>query len=177
MNDPSTPEPSATGQPASTPDLPALQRRYPDWHVRRGTGTDPLGYSASREGTLITAPNLARLADRLADADQRSPVPAGPADEEGGDRPPAILMTGPPGWLSGPCHGQDGPDVLAPFTGRWQVDVQPAQVPVWSAIRQRGTETRVVIAFSAPELAGKLTAIEADDDAPGTGPARTSPGS
>jgi hypothetical protein len=109
VNDPSTPEPSATGQPASTPDLPALQRRYPDWHVRRGTGTDPLGYSASREGTLITAPNLARLAN----AGQPSPVPAAPADDEGGDQPPAILITGPPGWLSGPCYDQDGPDVLA----------------------------------------------------------------
>jgi len=158
VNDPSTPEPSATGQPASTPDLPALQRRYPDWHVRRGTGTDPLGYSASREGTLITAPNLARLADRLADADRRS----------------AILMTGPPGWLSGPCYDQDGPDVLAPFTERWQIDVQPATVPVWSALRQRGTETRVLIAFTPADLAVKLTAAEADD-APGTGPAQTSP--
>ena len=172
MNDPRTPEPSATDQPASTPELATMQRRYPDWHVRRGTGTDPLCYSASREGTLITAPNLARLADRLANADQPSPVPAGPADDEGGDRPPAILMTGPPGWLSGPCYDQDGPDVLAPFTGRWQVDVQPAQVPVWCAIRQRGTETRVVIAFTAPELASKLTAIEdADGAAPDTGTA------
>jgi hypothetical protein len=34
----------------------------------------------------------------------------------------------------------------------------------------------VVIAFSAPELAGKLTAIEAGDGAPGTGPVQTSPG-
>src|SRR5262245_33967566 len=102
--------PSDHGQhasPAPAEELAALQRRYPAWHITHGTGSDPLGYSASREGTLITAPNLARLADRLADA----------------GRPPAILMTGPPGWLSGPCHGQDGPDVLAPFTGRWQIDV------------------------------------------------------
>jgi len=169
VNDPSTPEPSATDQPASTPDLAALQRRYPDWHVRRGTGTDPLGYSASREGTLITAPNLTRLADRLANADQPSPVPAGPADDEGGDRPPAILITGPPGWLSGPCYDQDGLDVLAPFTGRWQIDVQPATAPVWSALRQRGTETRVLIAFTPADLAAKLTAAEAEEQRPAPG--------
>ena len=167
MNDPSTPEPSATDQPASTPDLAALQRRYPDWHVRRGTGTDPLGYSASHEGTLITAPNLARLADRLADAER--PAPADPASS---GRPPAILITGPPGWLSGPCYDQDGPDVLAPFTGRWQIDVQPATAPVWSALRQRGTETRVLIAFTPADLAAKLTAAEAGEQplAPGGSP-------
>jgi len=34
------------------------------------------------------------------------------------DQRPAVLMTGPPGWLSGPCYDQNGPDVLAPFTGR-----------------------------------------------------------
>jgi hypothetical protein len=157
MNSGSTPRP-----PASTRDLAALRRAYPGWHITRGTGSDPLGYSAVRDGCLITAPTLDRLGDLLAGAGQRD------------GRPPAILITGPPGWVSGPCLDPGGP--LGRFAGRWAVDVQPATVPVWTAVRQRGTETRVVIAFSAPELAGKLTAIEADDAAPGTGAAQTSPG-
>jgi len=123
-----------------------------------------LGYLASRDGVLLTTENLTRLGDRIAEADRTWLVP----------RPPAILITGPPGWNSGPCLDPGWPP--GQFAGQWQVDVQPAQVPVWCAIRQRGTETRVVIAFSAPELASKLTAIEAGDAAPGTGPAQTSPG-
>jgi len=42
--------------------------------------------------------------------------------------------------------------------------MQPAQVPVWCALRERGSERRIVVAFSAPELAGKLTAVEAADE-------------
>jgi hypothetical protein len=69
LNDHPTSDP---GQPASTgqdsADLARLQGQYPDWDVRRGTGSDPLGYSASRDGTLITSPSLTRLADLLAGA-------------------------------------------------------------------------------------------------------------
>ena len=53
--------------------------------------------------------------------------------------------------------------------------MQPATVPVWSALRQRGTETRVLIAFTPADLAAKLTESESGD-APGTSPAQTSPG-
>jgi len=67
-------DPSSAGGPASTggqdsdADLADLRRRYPGWDVRRGTDADPLGYSASRAGTLITSPSLDRLADLLAGA-------------------------------------------------------------------------------------------------------------
>jgi hypothetical protein len=84
--------PSDHGQHASRAPangLAALRRQYPDWHITRGTGSDPLGYSAIRDGCLITAQNLDRLGDLLAGAGQ----PDG--------RPPAILITGPPGWNSG----------------------------------------------------------------------------
>jgi hypothetical protein len=89
------------------------------------------------------------------------------ADDPAGDpgsKPAPILLTGPPGWLSGPCPDPGGPDeLLKPFAGRWLIDVQPAQVPVWCAVRERGSELRIIVAFSAPELAGKLTAAEAAD--------------
>ena len=161
--------PSDHGQHASrapAKDLAALRRQRPDWHIRHASEDHPgeLGYLASRDDVLLSAENLIRLGDRIAEADRSWPAL----------RPPAILITGPPGWNSGPCLDPGGP--LGQFAGWWQVDVQPAQVPVWCATRQRGTETRVVIAFSAPELAGKLTAIDAGDAAPGTGPAQTSPG-
>ena len=81
-----------------------------------------------------------------------------------GSKPAPILLTGPPGWLSGPCPDPDGPaEPLRPFAGRWQIDVQPAQIPVWCALRERGSERRIIVAFSAPELADKLTAVEAAD--------------
>jgi hypothetical protein len=61
-------------------------------------------------------------------------------------------------------YSAGGPEeLLRPFAGRWQIDVQPAQVPVWCALRERGSERRVIVAFSAPELARKLTAAEAAD--------------
>jgi hypothetical protein len=65
---------SDPGQPASdgqdsAAELAAIQRRYPGWRVRHGTDSDPLGYSAAKEGTLITSPSLSRLADLLAGAD------------------------------------------------------------------------------------------------------------
>jgi hypothetical protein len=81
-----------------------------------------------------------------------------------GSKPAPILLTGPPGWLSGPCPDPEGPaEPLRPFAGRWQIDMQPAQVPVWCALRERGSERRIIVAFSAPELADKLTAVEAAD--------------
>ena len=157
MDSGSTPQPPAR----TARDLARLRAQRPDWHIRHASDDRPgeLGYLASRDDVLLTAENLTRLGDRIAGADRTWPAP----------RPPAILITGPPGWNSGPCLDPGGP--LGQFAGRWQVEVQPAQLPVWCAIRQRGTETRVVIAFSAPELAGKLTAIEAGDDAPGSGAA------
>lgn len=101
--------------------------------------------------------------------DQPSSEPAhGTPEPSGSDRdgkPAPILLTGPPGWLSGPCPGPGGPEgLLRPFAGRWQIDVPPAEVPVWCARRERGSERRIVVAFSAPELAGKLTAVEAADE-------------
>jgi hypothetical protein len=82
-----------------------------------------------------------------------------------GSKPAPILLTGPPGWLSGPCPDPEGPaELLRPFAGRWQIDMQPAQVPVWCALRERGSERRIIVAFSVPELADKLTAIEAADE-------------
>lgn len=91
-----------------------------------------------------------------------TPEPAA-SDRDG--KPAPILLTGPPGWLSGPCPDPGGPEeLLRPFAGRWQIDVQPAQVPVWCALRERGSERRIVVAFSAPGLAGKLTAVEAADE-------------
>jgi len=87
-----------------------------------------------------------------------------PPGSDRDSRPAPILLVGPPGWLSGPCPDPGGPEeLLRPFAGRWQIDVQPAQVPVWCALRERGSERRVIVAFSAPELAGKLTAAEAAD--------------
>jgi hypothetical protein len=155
--------PSDHGQHASrapTEELAALRRQRPAWHIRHASDDHPgeLGYLATREDVLLTAENLVRLGDRIADADRS--WPAAPR--------PAILITGPPGWNSGPCLDPGGP--LGRYMGRWAIDVQPAQVPVWCAVRRRGTETRVVIAFSAADLAGKLTAIEADDTT------QTSPG-
>jgi hypothetical protein len=82
-----------------------------------------------------------------------------------GSKPAPILLTGPPGWLSGPCPDPEGPaELLRPFAGRWQIDMQPAQVPVWCALRERCSERRIIVAFSVPELADKLTAIEAADE-------------
>jgi hypothetical protein len=157
--------PSDHGQHANrapAKDLAALRRQRPDWHIRHASDDHPgeLGYLATRGSVLLTAENLTRLGDRIADADRS--WPAAP--------PPAILITGPPGWNSGPCLDPGGR--LGQYMGRWAIDVQPAQVPVWCAVRQRGSETRVVIAFSAPELADKLTAIEdADGAAPDVGTA------
>ena len=87
-----------------------------------------------------------------------------PSSEPAHGMPEPILLIGPPGWLSGPCPDPDGPEeLLRPFDGRWQIDVQPAQVPVWCALRERGSERRIIVAFSAPELVTKLTAVEAAD--------------
>jgi hypothetical protein len=99
--------------------------------------------------------------------DHPSSEPAhGVPEPSGGDgRPAPILLIGPPGWLSGPCPGPGGPEeLLRPFAGRWLIDVQPAQIPVWWAMRERGSERRVIVAFSAPELAVKLAAVEAADE-------------
>jgi len=92
------------------------------------------------------------------------PDPADDQASDPGSKPAPILLVGPPGWLSGPCPDPGGPEeLLRPFARRWQIDVQPAQVPVWCALRERGSERRVIVAFSAPELVGKLTAAEAAD--------------
>jgi hypothetical protein len=93
----------------------------------------------------------------------------GPTDQPAsnpGSKPPPILLIGPSGWLSGPCCPDPGgpKELLRPFAGRWQIDVPPAQMPVWCALRERGSERRIIVAFSAPELAGKLTAVEAADE-------------
>ncbi len=58
---------------------------------------------------------------------------------------------------------------LAAYGQRWEIEANPGGLDVWYATRQRGTETRVIVAFSAPELAAKLAAIEAAD---GTAPQR-----
>lgn len=70
MNSGSTPRP-----PASTRDLAALRRVYPGWQIDRGTGSDPLGYSATRDGCLVTAPSLDQLGDLLAGAAAPADVP------------------------------------------------------------------------------------------------------
>jgi hypothetical protein len=89
------------------------------------------------------------------------PEPSG-SDHDG--RPAPILLIGPAGWLSGPCPDPGGPEeLLRPFAGRWQIDVQPSQVPMWWALRERGSERRIIVAFSAPELAVKLAAVEVAD--------------
>jgi hypothetical protein len=93
------------------------------------------------------------------------PDPADHPASHPGSKPAPILLIGPPGWLSGPCPDPGGPEeLLRPFAGRWLIDVQPAQVPLWCALRERGSERRIIVAFSAPELAGKLTAVEAADE-------------
>ena len=68
-------------QAASPEGLTALRRRYPDWHIARGTGSDPHGYSATRDQCLITSPSLARLGDLLASTGPAVPEP--PADLAG----------------------------------------------------------------------------------------------
>jgi hypothetical protein len=96
MDSGSTPRP-----PASTArDLARLRAQRPDWHIRHASDDRPgeLGYLASREDVLLTAENLTRLGDRIAEADRSWPVP----------RPPAILITGPSGWNSGPCLDPGG---------------------------------------------------------------------
>lgn len=83
------------------------------------------------------------------------------------DRLPAILITGEPGWLSGPCPAGPLPGPLAGYAAHWQIDAQ--EVPAWTAVRHRGTEVRIVVAFGAAELAAKLAAkLAAAEDADGT---------
>jgi hypothetical protein len=55
---------------ASKQGLAALRRRYSDWYIRHASADNPgeLGFVADRDGCLLAAPSLARLADRLADA-------------------------------------------------------------------------------------------------------------
>jgi hypothetical protein len=48
--------------------------------------------------------------------------------------------------------------VLKPYLGRWQIDVNPGGLAIWSATWRSddGRQTRVIIAYSAAELADKL---------------------
>jgi hypothetical protein len=66
---------STPDQPARIRDLAALRRAHPGWQIDRGTGSDPRGYSATRDGCLITAPSLDRLGDLLAGAAAPADVP------------------------------------------------------------------------------------------------------
>ena len=98
----------------STQDLASLRRRYPDWYIRHASADNPceLGYVADRDGCLLAAPSLARLADRLADAGQPAGAPANPA----------ALMTGRPGWNSGPMPDMTATDLAAAVAPRgWQI--------------------------------------------------------
>lgn len=93
------------------------------------------------------------------------PDPADHPASDPGSKPAPILLIGPPGWLSGPCPAPDeSAGLLRRFARRWQIDVQPAEVPVWWARRERGSERRIIVAFSAPELAVKLAAVEAAEE-------------
>jgi hypothetical protein len=142
MNDPSTPEPPATD------DLARLREQRSAWHIRRASEEHPgqLGYRASRDGILITAENLVRLGDRITEAD-RTPAP------------PAALMAGPAGWLSGPMPEMTIADVIAACAERgWQISSGPG--PVLRAEFQTGTMTRLLIAHTPGELAEKIAAVE-----------------
>jgi hypothetical protein len=145
----SDPRSAPSARTGSQLDLARLRRQRPDWHIRHAGDDHPgqLGYIASRDGILLTAENLVRLSDRIADADR-------------GDLPP-VLIAGPPGWLSGPMpatpEASAGLDAAAPAVRAivetvarlgmelpaWTV----AQIPAgWRATRNTpaGVELRVV---------------------------------
>ena len=109
MNDPTVP-------PADD-DLARLRAARPGWHIRHASEDHPgeLGYRASRDGIMLTAENLTRLGDRIAEADRD----ADPA-------PPAALMTGRPGWNSGPMPDMTAEDLAAAVAPRgWRSPAVP----------------------------------------------------
>src|SRR6185369_11647456 len=71
MNSGTDQRPAGDGRD-SAKGLAALRRLRPDWHIRHASDDHPgeLGYRATRDLITITAPNLTRLADRIADADR-----------------------------------------------------------------------------------------------------------
>ena len=139
----STPRPAA-----STGDLARLRAQRPAWHIRHASDDHPgqLGYLASRDAVLITAENLVRLGDRIADADRS-------AD------PPAALKTGPPGWNSGPMPDLTAADLAAAVGPRgWEIAEHGGHL---TAEHKLGTILRVLAGRTPAELAVKIADAEA----------------
>ena len=146
MNSGTDQRPAGDGRD-SAKGLAALRRQRPDWHIRHASDDHPgeLGYRATRDLITITAPNLTRLADRIADADRGGgPAPGvcppAPAPDDEASALAILARFGPAGWR-----------VLNPAAG-W-----------WEGFREVGTARTVAVGTTAISLYAKMAQT---DDAP-----------
>jgi hypothetical protein len=58
--------------------------------------------------------------------------------------------------------------LLAPWTGRWQIERCPGGLDVWAATRRSddGRQIRYIVARTAAELAAKLEAADSEGATP-----------
>lgn len=75
------------------------------------------------------------------------------------------------GWISGPCLDPErlpapvsADGLMSRFGGRWEIEVRPGGLDVLTAVRRRGTETRMIGARTAEELAARLEVVDKGDD-------------
>jgi hypothetical protein len=150
-----------TDRAASTDDdLARLREQRPAWHIRHASTDQPgaLGYIATRGGTLITADNLVRLGDRIAEADRAA------AGEDAAPPSPGALLTGAAGWNSGAMPDLTAEDLAAATAPRgWEVTRHPGH---FTAEQRLGTMIRVLCSRTVGGLAHKIAAAEAALPAP-----------